>query len=707
MKTLIITEKPSVAINICTTLGIEDKENHKGFIEGDDRIVSWCFGHLIELAEPSAYGEQYKKWTYESLPVLPDTWQYEVKEDTKEQFELLKSLMDRDDVTEIVEATDAGREGEAIFRLVYEMAGCRKPFMRLWISSMEEDAIRDGFNNLKPGSEYDDLYSSARCRQEADWLVGINGTRLFTTLYGKKLKVGRVQTPTLAMLVDREAEIGRFKKEPYYNVHIISDGIDAQTKPIKDKTEAEELSGKCGQKDAEVVSINREDKTIATPKLYDLTSLQRDANRFFGFTAKQTLDYTQSLYEKRLVTYPRTDSRYLSDDMKETAEKVLSCCSTALPFLKIEEGNADYAGILNSKKVSDHHAIIPTTEIGILDQDEIPETEMKILALVAVRLACAISEKHCYTSLKAVLNCEGETFTMSGKTVTENGWKALEDAFRDHYKITSNEKEQTLPDLKEGQIIRSVKSKVVESFTKPPKHYTEDSLLSAMERAGSDEMAEDVERKGLGTPATRADIIEKLVHDGYVRREKKNMIPTDDGIRLITVLPEIVRSAKLTAEWENQLSQVAKGESDPDEFMEGIDKMVRDLVQTYHAVSDEQKALFGSPNRKILGICPRCGSDVALGKYGAYCTKKCGMRFGKAMGKELSEEQIAKLLQGERILVRGIKSKKGKTYDAYLTPKGISDFSYTDKDGQEISGFQFDYHLAFPLKGEGVCEADG
>ena len=697
---LIITEKPSVAKALSQALGIKDKEKHQGYIEGEDRIVSWCYGHLVELAEPAEYGEQYKKWTYESLPILPEKWKHEVKPETKEQFDILKRLMERDDVTEVIEATDAGREGELIFRLVYEKAGCKKPVKRLWISSMEEKAIREGFDNLKPGKEYDNLYNAARSRQEADWLVGINGTRLFSVLYNKTLKVGRVQTPTLAMLVNRESEIEKFRKEPFYTVHLSDGSLDAVSVKYSDKAKAEEISKKCNGQSATVTSIEKEDKTTAPPKLYDLTTLQRDANRLFGFTAKQTLDYTQSLYEKRLVTYPRTDSQYLSDDMEKTAKDVLTVIMSVFDYLGSDMSKADIPRILNSKKVTDHHAIIPTIELGNAETETLPDGEAKVLSLIAMCLACAVGEKYSYTTEKAELTCCGETFRASGKSVTDMGWKSIEEAFRAHYKTADKEKEEPdLPELKEGQILNDMSAKVTESFTQPPKHYTEDSLLSAMERAGNEDMTEDVERKGLGTPATRADIIEKLVHDGYVKRDKKNLIPTEDGMRLITVLPDVVKSAKLTADWENALAKIAKGEIPSKDFMEGIRKMVQELVLTYHEVSSEQKAAFRIEGKALLGKCPKCGGNVISGKYGLYCTTKdCRMKFGWAMGAKLSDEQVKDLLEGKRILLKGLTGKNGKPYDAYLTPKGIREFSYKNKDGKEISGFQYDYELEFPKK---------
>ncbi len=697
---LIITEKPSVAQAICTALGIKGKGKHTGHIEGEDRIISWCYGHLVELAEPVKYGEQYKKWSYDSLPIIPEKWKYEVKTGTKEQFDILKDLMERDDVTEIVEATDAGREGELIFRLVYESAECRKPVKRLWISSMEESAIKEGFENLKPGSDYDNLYRAAKCRQEADWLVGINATRLFSMLYGKTLKVGRVQTPTLAMLVDREAEIESFKKEPYYTVHIGNGSLDAASGKLKDKAEAERISEKCNGHQATVIAVAEEAKSVAAPKLYDLTSLQRDANRTFGFTAKQTLEYTQSLYEKKLVTYPRTDSQYLSNDMADTARDVLTVIMSVFDYISADMSEVDICRIMNSKKVTDHHAIIPTVEVGNVQLDTLTDGERKILSLTAMRLACAVSEKFSYTAVTAIISCNGEQFETSGKTVREKGWKGIEDTFKARFKTAREEKEETeLPELSEGQTIERVEAKLVEGFTQPPKHYTEDSLLSSMERAGNSEMMDDVEREGLGTPATRADIIEKLVNDGFVTRNKKNLIPTEDGMKLITVLPDMVKSARLTAEWENALSKVAKGEMASKDFMDGIKKMVSDLVATYHAVSSEQRAVFCSETKGLLGKCPKCGGDVISGKYGPFCkTKECKMKFGWAMGTKLTEAQVKDLLEGKKILMKGLTNKNGKNYDAYLIPRGIREFSFKDKNGKEVSGFQYDYEMEFPRK---------
>ena len=693
---LVIAEKPSVAKSIAEVLGALDRQD--GYFEGGGYLVSWCVGHLIELAQPESYGEQWKKWTYESLPVNPEHWQYEIKEDTNEQYDVLYGLLHDSRVDEVVCATDAGREGELIFRLVYEMAGCNKPMKRLWISSMEESAIRDGFENLKPGSDYDHLYHSALCRQEADWLVGINGTRLFTVLYGGKvLKVGRVQTPTLAMLVERESRIMNFKKEQYFMAHILCGGLDAATERIDSKTEAENVAEACLNGQALVTSVTKEEKMVAPPKLYDLTTLQRDANRLFGFTAKQTLEYTQSLYEKKLCTYPRTDSQYLSDDMEQTAGNVIEAIFGSILFEENRMFNPDIKRVLNSKKVTDHHAIIPTMEIAKADLAALPETERKILSLVANRLLCATGDKHLYETVKAELSCGGYTFAASGKSVLKNGWKDFEDAFKRSFKTTEDkeQEEKKLPELSKGQTFDGVQTKISEHYTNSPKHFTEDSLLSAMERAGNEDMSDDVERKGLGTPATRADIIEKLVKDGFVKREKKQMIPTEDGMKLITVLPDVVKSPKLTADWENALTLVAKGEYSMQEFMEGIVDMVKNLVQTYHSISDEQKSMFGGNQsaQEALGKCPKCGGDVVKGKYGAYCKSKCGMNVGKAMGTVLSDTQIKSMLEGKKTFVKGLKGKKG-TYDAYLIPEGIEDYSYT-KDGKEIKGSQYKVKLEF------------
>ena len=471
-----VAEKPSVAQAVAFVIGADEKKD--GFLEGDGYLVSWCIGHLVEPAVPGSYREDWKRWSLASLPMIPEQWQMEVKSETAAQFNVLKKLLHDKEVSEVICATDAGREGELIFRLVYEMAGCRKPIKRLWISSMEKSAIREGFENLRPGSDYDNLYQSALCRQRADWLVGLNGTRLFTVLYGGKvLKVGRVQTPTLAMLAEREERIRNFKKEKYYTVHILLDGMDAATGRIDDKNKADEIARACQDGQALATSVVKEEKAAMPPKLYDLTTLQRDANRLFGFTAKQTLEYTQSLYEKKLATYPRTDSQFLSDDMGQTAEGVIEAVFSSLMFEENKVSRPDIKRILNSKKVTDHHAIIPTMEIAKADLAALPETERKILSLAANRLLCAAGEKHLYETVKAEFSCGGYTFTVSGKSVTHNGWKSFEDAFKRSFKISGNQEEEKeekkLPELSEGQAFDGVQAKASEHFTSPPKRYTE------------------------------------------------------------------------------------------------------------------------------------------------------------------------------------------------------------------------------------------
>lgn len=719
---LIVAEKPSVAKSIANALGVKEKGKHEGYIEGFTDYfgftvwVTWCLGHLVQMSYPEEYDPKYAKWRLEDLPLLPEEYKYEVIPETKKQFQIVaklmnsvgeseqdkkeKSTLSRDNkflvpVDETICATDAGREGELIFRLVYEQAGCDKPIKRLWLSSMEESAIREGFANLKPGYMYNDLYQSALCRQQADWLVGINGTRLFTVLYNRLLKVGRVQTPTLAMLVDRDEAIRTFKKEPFYTCHIDVNGMEAVSDKFKTEDEAMSVEGCAVFNPVRITKVEEEEKSIAQPRLYDLTTLQRDANRIFGFTAKQTLDYTQSLYEKRLCTYPRTDSQFLSDDMGQTAEDVIGAVFKSV--LKMpQDYSPDIGRVLNSKKVTDHHAIIPTMEIAKQDMDALAEGEKKILSLISYRVLCATSGRHIYKSVKVELDCDGFKFHASGKTVISEGFKKYEKMLRNRFKVKADaeDEEKSLPVVHEGQSFREVNPRVVEGFTQPPKSFTEDTLLKYMETAGASEMDDDVERKGLGTPATRADIIEKLVKDGFVKRDKKKLVPTDDGIKLITILPDAVKSPQMTADWENALVLVSKGEMSADAFMKGIKDMVTELIKTYSSVSEEEKKMFGS--EEAIGKCPKCGGDVVVGKYGAYCTEKCGMSIGYAMGRKLDEEQIKKLLAGEKIFMKGLKSKKGKSYDAFLKPEGVEAYDYTNKDGEEKSGFQFKFAFEFP-----------
>ena len=577
MSKLVICEKPSVAKSIASALGVTSMAD--GYFEGGGWLISWCIGHLVGLADAAAYDDRYKKWRYEDLPILPDPFRYVVSEEKAAQFHILRSLMERPDVTELVNACDAGREGELIFRLVYEAAGCSKLFSRLWISSMEDTAIREGFSDLRPGTDYDPLYQSALCRQKADWLIGINASRLFSVLYHRTLNVGRVQTPTLAMLADRDSKIVLFRKEKYHHVRLALEGAEAVSDRIVSPEDAQAIRDACDGQRAVCVSLVREKKTEKPPKLYDLTTLQREANRVFGYTAKQTLDYAQSLYEKKLLTYPRTDSRYLTGDMAETASVVLHLAARVAPFDACPEFFPDVLALVNDKEVSDHHALIPTLELEKADVPALPVGERNILLLVCCKLLCAAAEPFVYEAVTATFDCGGHTFTAKGKQVLSQGWRAIQEVFRSSLKEKPEDEdaEGVLPALTEGQVFEPVAASVTEHFTSPPKPYTEDTLLSAMENAGKEDMPDETERKGLGTPATRAAIIEKLVSGGFVERKGKNLIPTKAGVNLVTVLPELLTSPKLTADWEQRLNEVAKGQASPEGFMEGIEAMAAEL----------------------------------------------------------------------------------------------------------------------------------
>ena len=666
---LVIAEKPSVARSIAAVIGAAEKQN--GYWQGGGYLVSWCIGHLVSFAEAGQYDEKYCKWKYEDLPILPQPWQFIVPDEKKQQFEIVRALLNRPDVDSVTAATDAGREGELIFRFVYQMAGCTKPVKRLWISSMEDAAIREGFANLRPDSDYDALYQSALCRAKADWLVGINATRLFSVLYHKTLTVGRVQTPTLKMLVDRDAKILRFQKEKYYTVGIQSGSLKADSGRIASMDEADTLKNACAGAPAVCTSIKREKKTEQPPKLYDLTTLQREANRLFGFTAKQTLDYAQQLYEKKLLTYPRTDSQYLTEDMGQTAQHLVSALLGLLPFAQGVDLTPDVGRVLNSKKVSDHHAIIPTAEFAKQGFTGLAESECKLMNLVCSKLLCAVAVPHEYETVTAVFSCFGNEFTAKGKTVLILGWKEIDQRFRATLKAdTEEEVLNALPELAEGQNF-SVTTDISEHFTSPPKAYTEDTLLSAMEWAGAEDMSEEAERKGLGTPATRAAILEKLVQMGFVQRKGKQLVPTKDGINLAVVLPESLTSPALTAEWENRLTEIAKGNADPDEFMAEIEAQVRQLVKTYSCISADKQSLFQS-ERVIIGKCPRCGENVYEGKKNFYCGNRgCQFvmwkndRFFEQRKKAFTPKIAAALLKDGKAKVKGLYSEKtGKTYDA-------------------------------------------
>ena len=680
--TLIITEKPSVAQAIAKSIGVAGRKD--GYLEGGGFLVSWCVGHLVEPAAADRYDPRYSKWVREDLPILPDPWLFSISPSTKKQFETLKSLMERPDVEELIEATDAGREGELIFRLVYHQTECRKPFRRLWISSMEDSAIREGMENLRPGEDYDPLYAAALCRAKADWLVGINGTRLFTTLYrGKTLNVGRVMTPTLALLTEREQAISGFQKEKFYTVELDCKTVHAVSRRFASRTEAEKLRKACLGKQAAVQSVNRQEKTEKSPKLYDLTTLQREANRLYGYTAQQTLDYIQLLYEKKLATYPRTDSRYLTKDMAGMLPGLCQVIAGAFSFASGFHGAVDAALVTDDSKVSDHHAILPTKETARTDLAALPTGERNILSLLSIRLLCAVCPKnYTFADTEVTLFCEGETFTAKGRMELSRGWREVEQPFLEASGKKTMDKTGgvPLPELSEGQPLTATDALLHEGTTSPPKRYSEDSLLSAMENAGAEEFAhiEDVERKGLGTPATRAGVIEKLVKGGFVERKNKLLVPTKRGMELMEVLPETVKSAELTAQWEAALKEVERGERTPENFMDGITRMVCGLVESYKDVTIDTGSTLSGSEKEAVGTCPRCGRPVYEGKKSFYCSgyqasPSCGFAlwkdnpYFKSKRKELTKKTAATLLKKGKIKMTGLYSeKKGIFYDATI-----------------------------------------
>ena len=666
---LIIAEKPSVAKSIAAALGIKTVGN--GYFQNDEYLVSWCIGHLVCPTDAAGYNEDFKKWRYDDLPILPEPFRYVIAPEKDAAFENLRALMNRADVDTVINACDAGREGELIFRLVYEMAACKKPILRLWISSMEDSAIREGMKSLRPGEEYEALYRSALCRQKADWLVGINATRLFSVLYHRTLNVGRVQTPTLAMLCERETKIAMFRKEKYHHVRLNVGGTEALSEKIISPEDAQKLKAKCDGKSARCLSVTHEQKKELPPKLYDLTTLQREANRIFGYTAKQTLEYAQSLYEKKLLTYPRTDSRYLTSDMAETAVCVLHLATKLPPFDGCRDFFPEVSGMISDKDVTDHHAIIPTMEIEKADIGGLPVGERNLLLLVCCKLLCASAEPYVYEAVTAEFSCGDHTFTAKGKHILSEGWREIERLFRSSLKDTSEDGGNTdLPIFTEGQTFDGVTADVTEHYTQPPKLFTEDTLLSAMESAGSADMPDEAERKGLGTPATRAAIIEKLVSAGFIERKGKNLIPTKAGLNLVTVLPEPLTSPMLTAEWEQKLTDIAKG-GDADGFLNGIRAMVEDIVSTYSHISEKGQKLF-EPEKETVGNCLRCGKPVYEGKKNFACSdRSCSFvlwktdRFWTSRKKELTKKMAVDLLTKGRTTVKGLWSeKRGETYDA-------------------------------------------
>ena len=673
MYKLVVTEKPSVAQSIAKVLGCNVRKD--GYLEGGSYLVSWCVGHLVELAEPENYDEKYQIWKKEDLPIIPETWEYQVSVATKKQFQILKDLMKRDDVELVINACDAGREGELIFRLVYEKAGCKKRMKRLWISSLEDEAIKKGFDSLLDGVNYDLLYEAALCRERADWIVGINATRFFSTSYGQTLNVGRVMTPTLALTVLREAEIRAFKVEDIYTIQLGTNSGTLASRKFKDIEEAQKLLQACLLKgELTITKAEKKQKKETAPALYDLTNLQREANKKLGFTAQQTLDYTQSLYEKKLVSYPRTDSRYLTEDMAESLPNLIEKTKTVFglnptTMLKIEQ-------VINGKKVTDHHAIIPTVVVSDANLDELPAGEREVLKLIATRLLEAVSSPCLVLEATLEAEHEGEKFSAKGKQILDPGWRAVRN---------EEEKEEKEKDFnlhltgyeKEGEPLRIDVGNIKGGKTTPPKSYTEDTLLSAMERAGAEETPDEAERKGLGTPATRAGIIEKLVRIGFLERKgdkkTKYLVPTHKGEALITVIPEYIQSASMTAEWEQKLLEVEKNTYDSEKFMEEIEEMIKHLIETYEIIPDAEVLMH--PSYAPIGKCPHCGGDIVEKSKGFFCSnKECKFalwkdnRYFDAIGKKMNRQIAEQLLRGGRANLKKCKSQRsGKTFDVTLS----------------------------------------
>ena len=665
---LIVTEKPSVAMAYAKVLGATNRQD--GYLEGNGYLVSWCVGHLVELAPPNVYDAKYVKWSIADLPILPQKWQYLVSASTKKQFGILQKLMQRPDVDSIVNSCDSGREGELIFRLVYQQAGCKKPFSRLWLSSMEENAIREGFAHLKPSTEYDALYNAALCRERADWMVGINCSRLFSCLYGRSLAVGRVMTPTLAMAVQREAAIAAFTPEKFYTVSLAFEGDGtASSKRFSQKEDAETLLANCRKEVSTVVQkVERKEKNEKPPQLYDLTTLQRDANRLLGFTAQQTLNYAQSLYEKKLITYPRTDSRFLTEDMAASLPGLVSAVAGAFSVGEAVPVHAEQ--VINNSKVSDHHALLPTASMVQADFSALPAGELSVLRLIAARLLCAMGEPHRCAETVLTTICAGEEFTAKGKVVLDEGWKGIERKMLDDL-LDKKKEPAALPDVQEQSECGISGAELKEGQTYPPKHFTEDTLLHSMETASADSMPEDAERQGIGTPATRAATIEKLVQKGFLERKgdkkTKVLLPTDKGKALITVMPEQIQSADMTADWEAKLLRIERGEMEPEEFMVEIKDMISSLVNTTEAMKGANVLM----KNKIVGVCPNCGANVVEREKGWFCeNRECRFAlwkdnaYFKRLGKHLDGRMVDKLLRDGRVRLKDCRSAKGKTYNA-------------------------------------------
>lgn len=678
---LIIAEKPSVARAISPVVGANTSKN--GYNEGNDYIVSWCFGHLVGLKYPNDYNDKWAQtpWNFGQLPMIPDNWQFKINDKCAAQFKILKGLLNDSKIDEVICATDADREGECIFRYVYNLSGSRKPVKRLWVSSLEESAIKDGLAKMKDGSAYDSLFAAGFSRAKADWLVGMNGSRLFSIRYKNALSIGRVQTPTLAMIVGRDYEVKNFVKQKYFTADLNLNGFTASSKRFDDENEANEIVSACSGKSAEVLKVEKEVKTVNPPKLFDLTSLQREANKKFGYTAQQTLDYLQSLYEGKLATYPRTDSTYITDDMEQTAADVVKATGNVFGFETVGEPNI--GRIVNNRKVTGHHAILPTVNISTADISSLSDGQKNVLKLIALRLICAVSEPHKYQSVKATICSVGEDidFYATGKTILQNGWKSVDEKIKakDDESETLSQVDTKLLEIAEGQTFENVTCEKSEHFTSPPKSYTEDTLLSAMEHAGQENYDNDTEKKGLGTPATRAGTIEGLFKHGYIERKGKKITATEKGVKLIEVVPEEVKSPKLTADWEMQLQQIERGEYSADKFINDIVQFTKDICIKYG--SEDTSGKFAGQSEPI-GKCPKCGGDVAEGKYGFYCKGKCGMNIAKVYGKELTETQLKNLLAGKEISYTSNGKKtivlpevvqndyNGKTYYQWRTKRG-------------------------------------
>ena len=663
---LVIAEKPSVAQSYAKNLSAYKKQD--GYMEGENCLVSWCLGHLAEYARPEEYDERYAKWQFDDLPIIPEKWKLQVSADKKKQFSVLKDLMNREDIEYLVNGCDAGREGELIFQRVYDLSGCRKPVRRLWISSMEDEAIRNGFHEMKDAGFYSNLCMAAVCRAQADWLIGMNATRAYTTKYYKKLVVGRVQTPTLAMLTERQDRIEHFQKEIFYRVELTDGKLVAVSENITNKADAELLAALCDGSEAIITELKREQKKVSPPKLYDLTSLQREANRYFGFTAKKTLDLLQELYEEKLVTYPRTDSRFVTEDMIGTVEELAGKMPLMLPFVEYGQLGHNIKRVVNNEKVSDHHAILPTKEAvekGIVD---LPVDKKNLMILIGQQVLQAVGEDYLYEQTDVTVNCQKNEFTARGKTAVQMGFKDVEKAFRSHCVKTEKEDSDRQLEIpygyQKGMQIFNVKAETSIHYTSPPKSFNEDTLLAAMETAGNKEFDEKTEKKGLGTPATRASTIEKLVASGYAQRKGKQIIPTAEGRELIRVMPENLKSAGLTAEWENRLLLMERGELNGKQFMDDIVTMLEEILNGCRKIPEEERNRFQTA-KELIGKCPVCGSDIFEGKRNFYCSnRQCDFalwkdnRFLEGMEKKLDKKMAKELLDKVCTHVKGLYSKK-------------------------------------------------